>query len=208
MIEGKSKHRFGELLRQFRVREGVSQKELGEFTYTHRNTISAWERSDYVPQTQEIVRTLAVALHLSDEEERVLLEARERFFSLDTLHEDWGDAGAPEPLYGRKEELATLKRWIINEHCRVVALYGIGGIGKTVLTIWFAHQIKRQFHYVFWYPLRNAPPLQLMLKRCILFLSDQRNMDFPDDVHDLLSLLLQYLREHRKIFASRRNCLR
>ncbi len=36
-------------------------------------------------------------------------------------------------FYGRTSELTLLKQWVINERCRLLALLGIGGIGKTAL---------------------------------------------------------------------------
>ena len=60
---------FAELLRQFRVREGVSQQELADQLKEyrpkmHRNTIGAWERGDYLPETTELIRKIAEALSL------------------------------------------------------------------------------------------------------------------------------------------------
>ena len=44
------KYTFSELLKQFRVREGVTQRELGENLAVHRNRIGAWERGDGFPK--------------------------------------------------------------------------------------------------------------------------------------------------------------
>src|SRR5579883_2421074 len=48
--------------------------------------------------------------------------------------EDWGEAPHVGHFYGREKELANLKRWILDEHCQLVALLGIGGVGKSSLT--------------------------------------------------------------------------
>src|SRR5437588_8665055 len=49
------------------------------------------------------------------------------------LRQDWGEAPDVIGFVGRAEELATLRDWVLDEHCRVAAVLGIGGIGKTVL---------------------------------------------------------------------------
>jgi signal recognition particle GTPase len=36
-------------------------------------------------------------------------------------------------LQGRTQELATLARWVREERCRVVAVLGLGDIGKTTV---------------------------------------------------------------------------
>src|SRR3989442_2467327 len=47
--------------------------------------------------------------------------------------EDWGDAPDAMGLVGRADELALLGHWVLEERCRLVALVGMGGIGKTSL---------------------------------------------------------------------------
>jgi DNA-binding Xre family transcriptional regulator len=46
-------------------------------------------------------------------------------------HQDWGEAIDVSNFYGRSEELATLKEWIVNENCRLITLIGMGGIGPS-----------------------------------------------------------------------------
>src|SRR5207253_2562441 len=45
--------------------------------------------------------------------------------------QDWGDAPDVLRFVGRHEELAMARDWVVGQHCRVVSVLGIGGIGKT-----------------------------------------------------------------------------
>ena len=112
-------------------------------------------------------------------------------------HQDWGEAVDVSVFYGRTEELNTLDQWIVNERCRLVALLGMGGIGKTTLSIKLAQQIQDEFEYVIWRSLRNAPPLQEILADIIKFLSNQQETDFPETVGGRISRSLDYLRSKR-----------
>jgi DNA-binding CsgD family transcriptional regulator len=49
--------------------------------------------------------------------------------------EDWGQAPDVSVFYGRTEELTTLKQWIVSDNCRVLALLGLAGSGKTTLSV-------------------------------------------------------------------------
>jgi WD40 repeat protein len=111
--------------------------------------------------------------------------------------EDWGEAPSIWQFYGREQDRAELKQWIVDDHCRMVAVLGIGGIGKTSLTAVVAEQVKDEFDGVFWRSLQNAPPPESLLRSCIQFFSHQQQVDSPEDVDSQVTLLIQYLREHR-----------
>ncbi|NEQ19850.1 MAG: hypothetical protein F6K28_10700 [Microcoleus sp. SIO2G3] len=112
-------------------------------------------------------------------------------------HQDWGEAIDVSVFYGRSWELATLERWIIQDKCRLVAMLGIGGIGKTALSVKLAEQLQGQFEYVIWRSLHNAPSLESLLTNLIDFLSNQQEVDLPEDSSYRISRLLYYLQKHR-----------
>ncbi|NMF61279.1 eIF2A-related protein [Brasilonema octagenarum] len=113
------------------------------------------------------------------------------------LRQDWGEAVDVSVFYGRTEELAKLEQWITQDGCRLVALLGMGGIGKTSLSIKLAQQIQDKFEYVIWRSLRNTPPIQEILADFIKFLSNQQATDLPEEVGPRISLLIEYLRASR-----------
>ncbi|GAB1545478.1 NB-ARC domain-containing protein [Scytonema sp. NUACC21] len=110
---------------------------------------------------------------------------------------DWGKAIDVSVFYGRSQELAILEQWIVREHCRLVALLGIGGIGKTALSVKLAEQLQEQFDYVIWRSLHNAPSIELLLADLILVLSDQQKFNLPETVSQKISKLLEFLQKHR-----------
>ncbi|MBN3891820.1 MAG: hypothetical protein HWQ43_22570 [Nostoc sp. JL31] len=112
---------------------------------------------------------------------------------------DWGEAIFNSAFYGRVEELITLEQWILNEHCQLVALLGIGGIGKTALSVKFAQKIQDNFEYVIWRSLREAPPVKIILGNLIQFLSDEQETEsnLPESFSDRVSRLLYYLQNYR-----------
>jgi transcriptional regulator with XRE-family HTH domain len=109
---------------------------------------------------------------------------------------DWGEAIAVPTLYGRESELATLQQWIVDEHCRMVAILGLGGIGKSSLAITLAHQRVAQFDVVLFRSLRNGPPLTQLLDQTIGAVSDQQTTP-PEQLSDKIARLVQLLRERR-----------
>lgn len=112
-------------------------------------------------------------------------------------HQDWGEATDTSIFYGRTEELAILERWILHDRCRLIGLFGMGGIGKTSLSVQLAKQIQAEFEYVIWRSLRNAPPIQDLLADLIQFFSNQQATHLPISLDQQILRLLDSLRAHR-----------
>lgn len=111
--------------------------------------------------------------------------------------QDWGEAPDVSIFYGRTEELGTLEDWILSQECRVVALVGMAGIGKTALSVKLAHQLKDHFDYLIWRSLRHAPSLQDLLDNLLKFLY-RRPFNYPlTEINDKISFLVAYLRKYR-----------
>jgi len=115
--------------------------------------------------------------------------------------QDWGEAPDVSVFCGRSEELTTLTHWILKDRCRLVALLGMGGMGKTCLSVKLAEKIQDEFEFVIWRSLRNAPPVKDILAELIQFLSNERETDLPETVDGRVSLLIRYLREHRTLLV-------
>jgi WD40 repeat protein/transcriptional regulator with XRE-family HTH domain len=115
--------------------------------------------------------------------------------------EDWGDALAVPIFYGRKEELAELTRWVLEEHCQVVSVFGLGGIGKSALAVSLMHRVAPHFHVVIWRSLRDAPSCEALLDECLQVLAPQPMREVPTNLERRLSLLLEYLRSERTLLV-------
>lgn len=92
---------------------------------------------------------------------------------------DWGEAPDVSIFYGRQGLLDTLERWCINDNCRLIALLGMGGIGKTTLSIKLAHKIQGNFEYVIWRSLQNAPSVEEVVAELIQFFDHQEEINLP-----------------------------
>ncbi|MEQ8996222.1 MAG: LuxR C-terminal-related transcriptional regulator [Coleofasciculus sp. B1-GNL1-01] len=112
-------------------------------------------------------------------------------------YHDLGEAPDVLIFFGRTEEFVTLKQWIVSERCRLVAILGMRGIGKTSFSVKLVKQIQDDFEYIIWRSLFNAPPITDILTDLIKFLSNQQETDFPNNIDFQISRLLHYLRSHR-----------
>ncbi|WGV27261.1 NB-ARC domain-containing protein [Halotia branconii] len=111
--------------------------------------------------------------------------------------QDWGQAPEMRVFYGRIAELSRLKKWIVQDSYRLVGILGMGGIGKTALSVKLADEVTKHFEYLIWRSLRNAPPIEELLANFIRFVSDDLEKDLPETLDDQITLLINYLRKHR-----------
>jgi WD40 repeat protein len=109
----------------------------------------------------------------------------------------WGEAIDVSKFYGRTAELETLSQWIFRDRCQMVTLLGLGGMGKTALSVKLAQQIQAQFDFVIWRSLRDAPTLEELLNDLIKFLSQQQDITLPQNTGLQISRLIEYLRSSR-----------
>jgi WD40 repeat protein/transcriptional regulator with XRE-family HTH domain len=104
----------------------------------------------------------------------------------------WGEAPDVDGFVGRASERALLRQWASDERCRVVAVLGLGGIGKSLLATRVARDLAPTCDYVFWRSLRDAPTPDEWLAEVIGFLTPQvlgPAQTEPSQVRRLLELL-------------------
>jgi WD40 repeat protein len=97
---------------------------------------------------------------------------------------------------GRAYELAQLRAWVLEEHSQLVAVLGMGGIGKTSLISMLARDVMADFERVYWRSLRDAPPVSEWLAGAIGFLSDHKLVP-PVAESEWMTALLRLLRASR-----------
>ncbi|MBD2503304.1 WD40 domain-containing protein [Anabaena azotica] len=202
-------------IERYAVQELVRRSQLVEGQGLHPATIRKILRCQGVDKDSIALVFKAVNLQLEVEDytgaRRVLELAGEQGSSgaeeqgsrgaEETTHSpvnyDWGEAVDVTLFCGRSAEISTLQQWVLNDHCRLVALLGNGGIGKTTLVTKLAEEIQNQFEFLIWRSLRNAPLLSELLDDLLKVLSAQQTLELPNTTALKISKLMEYLRQHR-----------
>ncbi|WP_242060045.1 NB-ARC domain-containing protein [Oscillatoria sp. FACHB-1407] len=130
------------------------------------------------------------------------LQAPGRSKSVANPNQYWGESIDVPIFYGRTHELEVLEQWIVEDQCRLVALLGMGGIGKTTLAIKLAEQLQDQFDTLIWQSLRNAPPIEEVMTHLIHVLSESqmssaKQQAIAETLDSQMSQLMGYLRTSR-----------
>src|SRR5262249_791648 len=144
------KHELHHKLKREREIRGWSRAYVAEHIGVEVKTVSRWERGEATPQSRyhyDLVKLFGVSaakLGLVEEEDPLSSPQSISSSPQPSVAEpitqgtrplqDWGEAPHIEACYGRQQECETLTHWILNEHCRMIAVLGIGGIGKTTFT--------------------------------------------------------------------------
>jgi len=114
---------------------------------------------------------------------------------LDSPLMDWDEAPDVDHFYGRTQELNQLERWITTDNCKLVAIVGMGGIGKTALALALTDRIQSDFDCLLWRSLTYQPSLLTLLDSIL-------NTFEPTVIQDIQSGIRQ-LRHH----LQQRRCL-
>ncbi|MGA9383002.1 MAG: NB-ARC domain-containing protein, partial [Phormidium sp.] len=109
--------------------------------------------------------------------------------------QDWGELIDVSYFYGRTTELATLEQWIKKENCRLIALLGMGGIGKTALSVKLAQQLQGEFEYIIWRSLRYPAPVEENLEKILQFLFI--NQYIARNLDEAIAELIKFFQQHR-----------
>jgi AAA ATPase domain len=91
---------------------------------------------------------------------------------------DWGEVIDVSVFYGRESERTQLYQWIVADRCQLVAILGMGGMGKTTILIEILRRFQLKldpqvpadpdrFSQIVWRSLLNAPPLKELLTELI-----------------------------------------
>lgn len=147
-VQSSDRPRFGELLREFRVAQGLSQEELAERAAMSVNGISALERGANQSPQRKTLELIVRALDLRAEQQRALEAAAARssrprvISNEDTVAVD-GLPRASTPIFGRDDDVVNVIKLI--EDTALVTLTGAGGIGKTRLALCIAEKLANRF---------------------------------------------------------------
>ena len=105
------------------------------------------------------------------------------------------------PFTDAQDELALLSDWLLEQHCRVVSVLGMGGIGKSTLAVTLMHRVADQFDAVIWRSLRDAPPCESLLDELLRVLAGEPLTMVLDTLERRLTLLFEYLRTRRVLLV-------
>ena len=107
---------------------------------------------------------------------------------------DLGTAPDGTICYQRKYEIEKIQHLVKLDCCRVLTIFGMGGIGKTTLTMEVVRQLKAEFDYILWRNLSNIFLPEIVIQDALrLFAQKKIKVGINRQIADLL----QYLREHR-----------
>jgi predicted ATPase len=135
---------FAEIVEETLVRQDRSPSWLAQRLGVSRSTVNRWLNHGVRPRNPETVARLADVLGITSQRQLLLAAAGYGYQDFPTAPHDHnrGDhrpgTNLPAPvtsLIGRETELADIAARLDDSDCRLLTLWGMGGIGKTRLAL-------------------------------------------------------------------------
>ena len=187
---------FGETVAMFRTRAGLSQQKVASALGMSRRAIAAWEAGDNLPKSKGTVLELARILKLNDGEATTLLKAAGIDPSLTICNIPY----PRNPFFtGRGQELEYLHVQLHQGTSAVVgqmqSISGLGGIGKTQLTVEYAYRHQDEYQYVLWARAESVEALTAS------FAEIANRLNLPEKDEEEQAIMIQavkrWLQRHR-----------
>jgi len=167
------------LLKQFRKRKRLNQKQLAERIEASREAVSLWERGEYKPEADRILYKMVDVLALTAQEQQQLFEAYTVTARTVSFH---NPPLTRNPYFtGRGPQLTDLHRLLMagKQVALTQVITGLGGIGKTQLALEYAYRYQKSYHDIFWAVADTEESLMTSYVRIAGFL-DLPEYDEPD----------------------------
>jgi len=117
---------------------------------------------------------------------------KKNYLPSENLREYWTKKLETKSLYGRKKELNILNQWVFTEQSRLIAICGMVGIGKSILTTKLVQGIKGEFDYFYWQSLQEPLELEDFLDHLIVFLGHDKTNNLKT-IKDKALIFQKYL---------------
>lgn len=110
---------------------------------------------------------------------------------------DWGEAPDIQHFVGRSTELTQLTTWVTHDYCRVIAVLGLGGMGKTTLITTLAQMLKPTVTVIIWRSLNRPLSANEYLLDCLYRIEPNTPDEYPTDFQQRLNCFIMYLTRYR-----------
>lgn len=114
---------------------------------------------------------------------------------------DWDDAVSIPTFFGRESELNLLMTWVVEENCRVINVLGMGGIGKSTVTVRLMHQAAEHYEVVIWRSLRDLPNCDVLLDSLLQVAAPHMLTEIHTSLERRQAIVLDYMRNNRVLLV-------